>query len=214
MADFFNAVAEKIEPAALNVLRAPLFGTLVEQLRTGGRWVILDLGQARSATVKLLNHFHCRLDIVDLSTGLNALNTQKDPVLLKEQIEAMLPACRNETTDVVLCWDLLNYLQKPALTKVMECIATRARRGTLVHALIVYSSKRMPIHPGIYFPDSDDLSNDAGNFDRLVNMSVTSEECDAPQYTPDDLKRCMHGYYIERAVLLGNGMQEFLFRIS
>ena len=213
MAGFFNAVAEKIEPSAPKVLRAPLFGTVIEHLRAGSRQVVLDLGPARAATVGLLNLFHCRLDIADLSTELDVLNTLEDPVLLQAQIESVLPAHGNEPTDVVLCWDLLNYLQKPVLTKVMDCITARARRGTLVHALIIYSSKHMPAQPDIYYP-GEISGNDEVNVDRLVNISVTSVERDAPQYTPDDLKRCMQGCHIERAVLLGNGMQEFLFRIS
>jgi hypothetical protein len=211
--DFFGAMAEKFEPLASDVLRAPLFGSLISGLHIDNCRVILDLGSARAATVDLFNRYSCRLDIADLSTGLDVLNSQKDPGLLREQVESMFPACGQEATDVVLCWDLLNYLQRPALTAVMERIASRARRGTLVHALIIYSSRRMPTIPRIYFPCKKP-GDESGNFDHLTAIPVTIEECDAPQYSPDYLKRCMQGYYIERAILLSNGMQEFLFRIS
>lgn len=213
MSDFFSATAAKIESSAPDILRAPLFGELIERVRGDGRKVVLDLGPARAATVKLFNRFHCRLDIADLATGLAELNSREDPGVLRELAEAMLPARGNEATDVVLCWDLLNYLQRPALARVMDCIVARARSGTLVHALIVYSSKRMPTQPGIYMP-CDNPGDDSGNIDRLAILPATGEERESPQYTPDDLRRCMQGYHIERAVLLGNGMQEFLFRIS
>lgn len=194
-------------------LRVPLFETLIERLRADGRKVILDLGPAQMATVDLFNRFRCRLDIADLATVLAELNSLEDPGLLQEQAEIILPTRGDDATDIVLCWDLLNYLQQPALTAVMNRVAARARVDTLVHALIVYSSKRMPVRPVIYIPcnNSGDYND---NIDHLAIMSASSEECNAPQYTPDYLMRCMQGFHIERAVLLSTGMQEFLFRIS
>ena len=35
----------------------------------------------------------------------------------------------------------------------------------------------------------------------------------APRYSPEDLGLCMPDYRLERAMLLRNGMQEFLFRL-
>ena len=35
----------------------------------------------------------------------------------------------------------------------------------------------------------------------------------APRYTPEDLAHCLPRYRVERARLLRNGMQEFLFRL-
>ena len=59
--------------------------------------------------------------------------------------DALLPARRGEGADIVLCWDLINYLNKPALTAVMECIALRCKRGALAHGLVYYSAKSMPV---------------------------------------------------------------------
>ena len=49
-----------------------------------------------------------------------------------------------------MCWDLLNYLQRPALKALMARVAARSRPGTLVHALIAYSAPRMPARPDRY----------------------------------------------------------------
>lgn len=209
MADFRSAAAEKIEPAASHVLRVPLFGSLIERLDSDNRCVIMDLGPAQAATVAFFNSFRCRLDIIDLPSELERIDAAADPLLLKEQAESVLPTHRNEATDIVLCWDLLNYMQRPLLTAVMERVAVRLQPGSLVHALIVYSSRHMPVSPGNYFP-----GNDSGGADYLVNMPVTTEVREAPQYTPETLLRCMPAYRVERAVLLSNGMQEFLFRFS
>ena len=103
-------------------LSAPLFHSLMQRLQTGGRWVVLDLGAAHSATIRALGRFRCRLEIVELADGLDALNGEIDPRRIRQRADALLPR-RGEATDVVLCWDLINYLNQPALTAVMECIA-------------------------------------------------------------------------------------------
>ena len=95
----------------------------------------------------------------------------------------------------------------------MSRVATLARSGTLIHALIVYSAKHMPARPGIYKP-CDVPDDDNGTVDQLAIRCATDEKRYAPKYTPNTLMRCMQGYRIERAVLLNTGIQEYLFRIT
>ena len=104
----------------------------------------------------------------------------------------------------MLCWDLLNYLNRPALSMLMECIAARGRRGTLAHALVVYSARKMPVRPIRFYPVDEQ---------HLASSSAPQPERDAPRYTPEDFTLCMPRYTVERARLLRNGMQEFLFRL-
>lgn len=194
---------------APDTLKAPLFSRLVEGFRDDTRPVILDLGAPRAGTVSFFNNFRCRLDIADLGRRLDVLNSEKDKAELAKLCESALPARHDEDTDLVLCWDLLNYLERPALSALMGRIATRARTGTLVHALIVYASSRMPVRPGVYSPEPDPI----GTSTRLRFLPGAQEERDAPRYSPETLGRCLSGYHLERAMLLGNGMQEFLYRL-
>jgi len=188
-------------PEALN---APLFHSLIKRMEGGGRWVVLDLGAARSDTLRTLSRFRCRLDIVELADGLDLLTEETDPRRLRQIVETLLlPRCR-EGIDVVLCWDLINYLAQPALTAVMECIAARCKPGALAHGLVYYSMRQMPERPGCFVPIDDQ---------RLINRAMSGPERPAPRYSPEDLARCMPRYTVERGRLLRNGMQEFLFRL-
>ena len=206
-----RVVAERGGPALISssreALNAPLFHALVDRMHDGARWVVLDLGGARSETVRLFGQFRCRLDIASLAENLDALNAEQEPEEpqeLKELTEASLPPLRTEATNLILCWDLLNYLTPPALTAVMEAVAARSARGTLAHALVVYSEPKMPARPSCFVPlDSQ----------RLVNLSAAPAVRAAPRYTPEDLARCLPRYRVERVRLLRNGMQEFLFRL-
>ena len=58
--------------AAAEALNAPLFHSLIQRLESGGRWIVLDLGAARSETIRTFGRFRCRLDICDLADGLEA----------------------------------------------------------------------------------------------------------------------------------------------
>ena len=175
-----------------------------ERLDTRRRSVVLDLGAAHRQTVSFFSHYRCRLDVADLDEGLAELNAVSDPRRLADKAEALLPRCHGQSTDIVLCWDVLNYLERPALKAVMSRVAARARTGTLVHALIVYSDSYMPARPGNYIP-LDDCD--------LFDLSAYHDEREAPRYTPEDLKRCLKDFVMDRAALLTNGMQEFLFRL-
>lgn len=167
------------------------------------RRVVLDLGPVRSATVATFGRFRCRLEIADLGEAIEALNVAEGPDDLRARLLVLLPPRRREATDIVLCWDLLNYLEPPALRALMDEVQERLRPGALVHALIAYSTPRMPARPQHIVP-TDDY--------RLVHTPVSGEERPARRYTPDELGRLMGGYVVERAMLLKNGMQEFLFR--
>lgn len=145
----------------------------------------------------------CRLEIVDLAEDLAMLSAAEGPEQLDAALGALLPPHRGETTDVVLCWDLLNYLERPALAALMSAIRVRLAPGSLVHAFIVYSTPLMSARPARIVPGDDR---------RLRFVPQSAAETKAPRYTPDDLARCMPGYTVERAMLLKNGMQEFLFR--
>lgn len=187
----------------VSVLNAPLFRGLMEQMQDDARRVVLDLGPARPETVAILGRFRCRLEIADLCEGLDALNASPEPDEVREIVSGLLPPRRAEAIDVVLCWDLLNYLERPTLAVLMAEILERLRPGSLAHALIAYSTPRMSALPERIVPGDDY---------RLLHYAVTADERPAPRYSPDDLARAMPGYAVERAMLLRNGMQEFLFR--
>ena len=200
-----NGAAGPGGTAKAEPLNAPLFRSLVERMQGGERAVILDLGPAQPATISLFSNFRCRLDIADVAEGLSALDEEEGaPDVLRKKAESLLPERRDESTDLVLCWDLLNYLNPAAHKALMTCVAERGRPGMAAHALIAYSTARMPARPNRYAPTEDY---------RLKVLPTTSREIDSPRYTPEMLGQRMPHYRRERAMLLRNGMQEYLFVI-
>lgn len=192
------------------LLKAPLFGQLVDQLTAQRRWIVLDLAASSSPLLELLAESRSRVEVADLyGTGaIDELNraAEEDPGALGRMAEQVLPAHDPAVpVDVVLCWDLFNYIEPPAIAALVDVIERRARPGTLTHGLVAYAETEMPAEPGRFRPLPDS---------RLIDAREVSGHVEAPRYTPAAWSRMMGRFVLERAMLLGNGMQELLFRLQ
>ena len=192
------------EVPARAVINAPLFRGLVEDFEThpDARHVVLDLGPARPETVALFGRFRCRLEIADFAEELDGINGLEEPGELDERLNTLLPPQHEEAADLALCWDLLNYLERPALKALLNVLQERLAPRARLHALIVYANDRMPASPARFAPCEGGLEHD---------IYGDPAARPAPRYTPDELGRLASGFAVERAMLLRNGMQEFLF---
>ena len=197
-----------VPPDSPAALHAPLFQYLVAGLEATERHVVLDLGAASTDMLALLGRSRCRAEIADLAHfgGIETLNAAEPGRAIAEVAESLLPNPRpGDAIDLVFCWDLLNYLTLDALSALMEAIGQRARPGALAHALIFYADREMPERPGRFVP------TESGE---LVDQSTPAARVAAPRYSPEELGNSMGRFVIDRARLLGNGMQEFLFRLE
>ena len=201
-------VRRPAQPDPSAVLHAPLFQDLVTGLDATERHVILDLGAASTAMLALLGRSRCRVEIADLAHfgGIIQLNSTEPGPELATAAKSLLPnRLSDEAIDRVFCWDLPNYLTLDSLSALMDAIARRARPGALAHALIFYAERDMKENPGRFVPTPDG---------ELIDHSTPSPAIAAPRYSPEELGKSMGRFVIDRARLLSNGMQEFLFRLE
>jgi len=156
----------------------------------------------------LLGQSRCRVEIADLAHfgGIERLNTTEPGPALGNAANSMLPnRLADDAFDLVFCWDLPNYLSLNALSTLMNAIGQHARPGAVAHALIYYAERDMCEHPGRFVPTADG--------DELIDFSATHASIAAPRYSPEDLDKGMGRFVLDRARLLSNGMQEFLFQL-
>ncbi len=207
-----TASLRKASPAAQTGSPAPFHAPLLHELIGNpdaiDRLAILDLGAASTELLGLLGRCRCCVEIADVAYfgGLEQLNTTERGPALADVAESLLPKrFRDSPVDLVLCWDLPNYLTLQSLAALMQAIARRSRPGALAHALIYYAERDMPQYPGRFIPGLDG---------ELVDRSTQSSAIAAPRYSPEELGNSMGRFVIDRARLLGNGMQEFLFQLA
>ncbi len=183
-------------------LAAPLFGKVIGDIDPERRLTVLDLGNVRSGTVALFSTFRCRLDIANLPDILPLPVDQDDPDVRHTALASVLSFHQPEPLDLILCWNLLNYLERTDISHLISLLAPRFKPATRVHALMEYASPLMPATPGAWVPDANA---------KLHASQVDEEQVDSPRYKPKEMERLMPQLKPERTVLLGNGLQEFLF---
>lgn len=182
---------------------SPLFHSLVEGLDGERHLQILDLGPASSANIAFFAQYRCRLHIEDCLHALAELRAPSedgDPPL-EAQLDRALQLSTHHPFDVILVWDLLNYLDRPVIKALAGHLAPAIGRETLVHAYL-YPRQTMPERPNRF------RITEQG---RLVVESTGEATRRCPCYRQPDLEKLMAGLTVRRSMLLKNGIQEYLF---
>ena len=158
--------------------------------------------------LELLSRARCRVEIADFMHfgGIDLLNSAEPGPSLAAAAESwFVKQAEEDPLDLILCWDLPNYLTLDALSALMIAIGRRARPGAIVHALIFYAGHEMRDHPGRFIPTGDY---------ELLDFAAQGAPIASPRYSPEDLRHNMGLFEIDRARLLQNGMQEYQFRLG
>jgi len=102
---------------------------------------------------------------------------------------------------VILAWDLLNYLELPAVSDLIRYLERYCRQGTILFALI-FDQKQMPNKITVYrILDESHLFYESGN----------SEMRACPRHQPRALAGVMHQFQASNSFRLRNGIVEYLF---
>jgi len=184
-------------------LRVPLFESTVAAFEEDRRYVVADLGCARAGTVDLFSRFRCRLLVIDLPAALDERPGDGEPDSMAVWLDRLLAPIDDEPLDLILCWNLLNYLSPDEIRALSDRLAGCARPCAGLHALIEYSARHMPSTPWSFA---------AQGRAQLTVEPASGPQSPAPRYSPKALEKQLQGFGSERTMLLGNGMQEFLYR--
>lgn len=185
--------------AELPVHRSLALAALLAEMRRGRKPQVLDLGSAVGSNVEYLSRFECKLYIEDLYSALSSKSGDGDAD--QRFFAEFLPLPEGTRIDVVLAWDLFNYLKRKELGKLIEHLAPFCRPGALLFTLIS-TQKEIPAQP-IRFKIVDE--------DKLLYEVRTSSTRPSPRYAPAEVRDLLRGFRVDRSFLLRHGIQEYLF---
>jgi hypothetical protein len=172
-------------------------------LSRGRKLNVLDLGPAIGGNVQRLSQFGCKLFIEDLYASRAAEGDSLDADFFAQ----FLAPPEGTQYDLVLAWDLFNYLDRKELAHLGERLRHFCRPGALVFALVSIH-KTIPAQP-IRFrfldPDQDPAQ------DQLIYERRTSVERPGPRFAPAEFNALLRGFRVDRSFLLRHGIQEYLF---
>jgi hypothetical protein len=194
------ATAPAPEEEAPELHRSLGLAALFESMRRRGQGLrILDLGSAVGSNVEFLSQLGCKLHIEDLFASRTAAVGEE--ILGPEFFEQLLAQPDDVKFDVVLAWDLFNYLQRKELAHLATVLRKRCRPGALLLALVSIH-KQVPAQPIRFRIQSEN---------ELLYEHRTSLERPGPRYAPAELNSLLKGFRVDRSFLLRHGVQEYLF---
>lgn len=126
--------------------RSPGITAIFNEIKFSNSNRVLDLGSLVGSNFDFFSRLSCHLhyenldDFIDEYRGLSGENQalRLESFLLKPE--------KNEKYDVILMWDLLNYLPLPAIKKLFEYLRRVCKNNTLVH-LVKYLGRNIPVRP-------------------------------------------------------------------
>ncbi|HKI05573.1 MAG TPA: class I SAM-dependent methyltransferase [Thermoanaerobaculia bacterium] len=183
-----------------DVHRSLALSALFEGIR-GRKVNVLDLGSAVGSNVEFLSQYGCKLFIEDLYAALSSRTTVEEGDLAgPEFFSEFLPLPEDTRFDVILAWDLFNYLHRKELVTFSEQLRRFSHKGTLLLALISYH-KTIPAQP-YRFKIKDEQN--------LVYERRTATERPSPRLAPAEVTGLLKGFRVDRSFLLKHGIQEYL----
>jgi hypothetical protein len=163
---------------------------------------ILDLGPVRSKSIEFWSQFNPVIYMADLRSQLPL------PIFASEVLQAaepdwslLLALPADSRYNVILAWDLLNYLELPSISSLIRYLKHFSLPGTILFTLI-FDQKQMPKIITIY---------------RIVDETHLAYEYDGaemracPRHQPRALAGVMQQFQISNSFRLRNGIVEFLF---
>jgi hypothetical protein len=193
-----------ITPSGIQETNCPVFASLMDIMGNERKWVILDLGPARAANLEVMSRLRCRLLLEDIHELVSALrgDNAEDKAALANWFEQWTPGVSPGSIDVVIAWDIFNYLNPDLCKAFIGLLAPLLKPGAYIY-LLVYSQKDMSAQPIPYKIISDD---------RLQYQSRSKATRPSPRFNQTELKKFLPEFRVVKSVLLRNGIQEYLFR--
>ena len=176
---------------------------LFEVLDSGRKHGILDLGSASGSNVEFLSRYASKIRVENLYRTLLAqrfFEQRREEPLQASAFERIVPADGEEHFDVVLVWDLWNYLRQDEIRALVRYLERLAPPGSFLFA-ISSTLKEMPSSP---------MAFRILDAETLLYVPESSEMRPCPRYVPRDLALLMPGFRTHSSFLLRNGMQEYL----
>ncbi|MBN4073816.1 hypothetical protein JYT10_00025 [Beggiatoa alba] len=184
--------------------RSPGLQLIFERINSGGKVNILDLGSPLSRNVDFLSSYFCRLYIADWLQSLPLDGAHwGGHAAFSPLFSEMLPLQSTDKFDVILGWDIINYLSVENIKSFSRFLAKHTNPKALCFFSLA-TRKEMPAQPAKYHIVAEDT---------LHYEQLGYESCQSPRFSQSRLLEMMPEFLPQRSFLLQNGRQEQVLRI-
>lgn len=201
----------KVEPiyalSARTEYSSRAMGALLAEIHPDKRYNILDLGPAVPTNLELYSQFASKIYIEDFYRSVSSGELLGETEA--ETLEKILPFSSGTKFEVILCWDVLNYLSRENLAQFADYLSKFCAPKALLLSMF-YTNPEMPGSASCFRVKGMGVN-------RAVEIVVergSSSEKPAPRYTQSDIKKYMPQLELLNSYLLRYGFREELFLVG
>jgi hypothetical protein len=193
-------VADPRTAAAPDEHKSFVLPGLLEFVKKPPKKIVLDLGPALGENIRRMEG--SKLFIANFFESLTeGGGATINPKTFAASCARLLQYPDDVRFDLVLVWDLFNYMGLSEVQVLAQRLVALSRPGTRIMALVSIQ-KQIPDRPHRFVIRSEDTL-------RYEALSKGMREC--PRHNEPDLLKRMAGFKVERGMLLRNGMREYAF---
>jgi hypothetical protein len=187
-------------------LRSQLLSSLLAEIDIGRRLTVLDIGPASPETVEFFSQFKCRIYFADLFAEdvLGEQNEETTVTEMQDRFSSLLDYPAECGFDICLLWDVLNYLDEPAVQGFTK-------------ALLPFLSATSKIHGFTTLKASINLPNQRYSIQQTGCLKVRAGKTQPDRYYPHSqlaLNKMLYGMDVHKARLFTNGLLEILLEVN
>lgn len=161
---------------------------------------LLDLGPALPTNLEFYDGLTNGIRIAHLLRDLEPYDPDEptDETFVST-LDRLAPS-DNETFELILIWNTLDYLNAPRSALLCHHLAAVAAHGAHLHAMTL-TTGTMPVKPSAF---------EIAGPGRLIYRSESDQRIDAPDTPPAVIERRLDPFRVKRSVLLRHGVREFI----
>ena len=162
---------------------------------------VFHVGAALPETVDFFANYRCQLHFIDIFSEL-PLEDAEDKPSVAQQFESLMQFPEDTRFDICLFWDIFNYLDRDAIFTFLRQLKPHLHGYTQGHLFAAHSLDK---------PQNDYLYG----INKIDELSLRHRPSLLPAYQPHNqsrLKELLHGFNVERNVLLPDSRLELQLR--
>ena len=178
--------------------RSPSLTTIYNELKSSTQNRVLDFGSSSAASFNFFTQLSCKIHFESLDDFVAQHDEKWNAETLIPKLEKYLSVFKDdEKFDIILVWDIFNYLDLPTIRWFMNRIQTYCHESTLLHTVRHTGSKR-PATPW-NFQIADKY---------LVKISKSNDTWveNDHRYNTSELLKHMPQFFIENTYVNHSGM--------
>lgn len=183
------------------------FNIISDLLSIDKKTLIMDLGSANKANLGFFSEYSCKIYIENIyELIIDAIKENEKCDNDQNPDFNSLYFCKQPTkVDVILCWELLNYIPIKFLPGFIKSLSRFMKPGGNLHCFIATQA----------FMSTQALEYQIINDKTMQREEFVSEQrMKSPRYNQMALYKLMPDFTVIKSVLHRNGMQEYLFKYN